>query len=479
MLLPILIALIPVLVTMIMCFIRNVRLVGRIVALGGALQFLLVLACVMPLFLGSVQVLPMTNSFFLTRLDGAFTLLTAGVAACAFIHGSVFYERELFNPKLPNSRNSRNIRINHACAMFFVMAMYGVFLSKNLGYLWITVESAALVSAPLVYFGRTKHSLEATWKYLIICSVGIVFALLGTLLIYASGQHGAVSGGTLSYVDLLSVAPQLNFNLLRFGYLFCLLGYGTLAGMFPLHNWLPDAHSEAPAPSSALLSGSLLNCALFAIFRISQVVTASQHGSVSSETTLWTGTVTVVAASLFLVRQYALKRLFAYSSIENVGVMLVAIGLNSAPLFFLQAINHSIAKVSLFLLSGNIIQATWKKNLRQHHGLWHTAPIWAVLMVLSAFAVVGAPPFGTFLAEWLILMKAVDMRHYVPAALCLTALTLSSVVICMHVGKVILGAPNPNFDYFRPYASSTIPAVLVLLSIILGITSGSTIWFGL
>ena len=476
MFLPILIALIPVLVTIIMCFIRNVRIVGRIVAIGAFLQFLLILAYVMPLFLGSVQILPLTNSFFLTRLDAAFALLTAGVAACSFIHGSVFYERELFSPKPPNSLN---IRINHACAMFFVMAMYGVFLSKNLGYLWISVESTTLLSAPLVYFGRTKHALEATWKYLIICSVGIVFALLGTLFIFASGQHGAVTGGTLSYVKLLEVAPQLDFNLLRFGFVFCLLGYGTKAGMFPLHSWLPDAHSEAPAPSSALLSGSLLNCALFAIFRISQVVTASNHGSLSSETTLWTGTATVVAASLFLIRQYALKRLFAYSSIENVGVMLIAIGLNSGPLFFLQALNHSIAKVSLFLLSGNIVQATWKKNLRQHHGLLQAAPIWGVLMVLSAFAVIGAPPFGTFLAEWLILMKAVDMKYYVPAVLCLVGLSLSFIVICMHIGKVILGSPNPNFDYFRPYASSTIPAILIVCSILLGITSGSTIWRGL
>jgi hydrogenase-4 component F len=459
-----------------MCFIRNVRLVGRIVAAGAALQFLLIMAYVMPLFLGSVQTLPLTHSFYLTKFDAAFVLLTAGVAACAFIHGSVFFERELFNPKPPNGRN---IRLNHSCAMLFVMAMYGVFLSKNLGYLWIAVESTTLLSAPLVYYGRTKHALEATWKYLIICSVGIVFALLGTLFIFASGQHGAVTGGTLSFEKLMEVAPQLDFNLLRFGYVFCLLGYGTKAGMFPLHSWLPDAHSEAPAPSSALLSGSLLNCALFAIFRIGQVVAASHHGSLSGETTLWTGTATVVAASLFLIRQYALKRMFAYSSIENVGVMLVAIGLNSGPLFFLQALNHSIAKVSLFLLSGNIVQATWKKNLRQHHGLFQSAPVWAVLMVLSSFAIIGAPPFGTFLAEWLILMKAVDMRYYVPAGLCLVGLSLSFIVICMHVGKVVLGSPNAKFDYFRPIASSTIPAILILCSIALGVTSASTIWRGL
>ena len=473
MLLPILIGVIPVILTAAMRWVRNVRDIGRMVAAGALLQFILLLIYVLPLFLGNVLVLQLTPSFLLTKIDAAFALLTAGVAACSFIHGSIFYERELYSPKPPNSVD---IRINHACAMFFVLAMYGVFLSKNLGYLWISVESTTLLSAPLVYFSRTKHALEATWKYLIICSVGIVFALLGTLFIFASSQHGAIAGGTLHLFRLMEVAPKLDFTLLRFGFVFCLLGYGTKAGMFPLHSWLPDAHSEAPAPSSALLSGSLLNCALFAIWRISEVVTASSHGQLSSETTLWTGTATVVAASFFLIRQYALKRLFAYSSMENVGVMLIAIGLNSGPLFFLQALNHSIAKVCLFLVSGNIVQATWKKNLRQHSGLLTAAPIWAVLMVLAAFAVTGAPPFGAFLSEWQILMRAIDLHYYVPAILCLIGLSLSFIVICMHVGKVILGTPSANFQYFRPIASSTIPALLILCSLILGITSGSTVW---
>ncbi len=473
MLLPALIAAIPIALTLFMCFVRNIRYIGRVVAAGSLLQFLLLLVYTLPLFLGKVSVLQLSPSFLLTKIDAAFALLTAGVAACSFIHGSIFYERELFSPKPPSSLN---VRINHICALFFVLAMFGVFLSKNLGYLWISVESTTLLSAPLVYFSRTKHALEATWKYLIICSVGIVFALLGTLFIFASGQHGAIAGGSLNLTHLLEVAPKLDFTLLRFGFVFCLLGYGTKAGMFPLHSWLPDAHSEAPAPSSALLSGSLLNCALFAIWRISEVVNASHHGQLSSETTLWTGTATVVAASFFLIRQYALKRLFAYSSIENVGVMLIAIGLNSGPLFFLQALNHSIAKVCLFLVSGNVVQATWKKNVRQHCGLLTAAPAWAVLMVLGAFAVTGAPPFGAFLSEWMILMRAIDLHYYIPAALCLLGLSLSFVVIAMHVGKVILGTPNANFQYFRPLASSAIPAILILCSLLLGVTTASTVW---
>jgi hydrogenase-4 component F len=279
--------------------------------------------------------------------------------------------------------------------------------------------------------------------------------------------------------ELLAIAPKLDFKLLRFGFIFCLLGYGTKAGMFPLHSWLPDAHSEAPAPSSALLSGALLNCALFAIWRVSEIIVASQHSQLSSETTLWAGTATVVAASFFLIRQYALKRLFAYSSIENVGVMLVAIGLNSGGLFFLQALNHSIVKVALFLLSGNVVLGTGKTNIGQQTGLMASAPSWAVLMALGAFASTGAPPFGTFLSELLILMRAIDLHYYVNAALLLVALALSCIVLCMHIGKVVLGAPNTALHYFRPLATSVIPALLVIGSLFLGLTTGSSIWHSL
>jgi hydrogenase-4 component F len=455
-------------------YIRDARFMTRLVAAASVLQFILLVVWVYPLVVGEVPSIDLSPDFFLYKIDAAFILLTSGIATGSFLHGIVFYTRELSAPKPPSLME---LRINYGCALLFVLAMYVVFLSKNLGYLWICVEATTLLSAPLVYFSRTKHALEATWKYLIICSVGIVFALLGTLFIFASSQHGAIEGGgSLQINQLMAVAPQLKFNLLRFGYVFCLLGYGTKAGMFPLHSWLPDAHSEAPAPSSALLSGCLLNCALFAIWRISEIVAAAHNGLLSSETTLWTGTATILAASFFLIRQYALKRLFAYSSIENVGVMLVAIGLNSGPLFFMQALNHSIAKVCLFLIAGNIVQATWKKNLRQHYGLMKCSPLWAMLLILAAFAGTGAPPFGMFLSEWMILMKTVDKGYYVNFACCLIGISLSFVVICMHIGRVVLGAPNPNFQYFKPISSSAVPALLLICALLLGITTGSTIW---
>lgn len=468
------IALIPFALAALLYFVRGCRAASLITAGAGWLQMIGWVYLLMPLFNGTTAVLEITEDFFLTRLDASFILLTAAVACASFTHAVVFFDREEIGA---HAQSSRNVRIHHILSMFFVGVMYLTFMCKNLGYLWICVESTTLLSAPLVFFGRNKNALEATWKYLIICSVGISFALLGTLFIFASSQHGAVAGGgTLSTDKLMAAATQLDPKLLRFGFIFCLLGYGTKAGMFPLHSWLPDAHSEAPAPSSALLSGSLLNCALFAVWRVNEIVDASTRAPLMNQITVWAGTITVVAASLFLIRQYALKRLFAYSSIENVGVMLCAIGLNSGLLFFMQALNHSITKVALFLLSGNIIQGFGKKSLKQQTGLMASAPGWAVLITMAAFAATGAPPFGTFLSELLILMQAMDQHFYVNAALLLLGLSLSFIVICKHVGGVILGAPNQNMEYFKPLASNAIPALLVLCSLLLGLSAGTSLW---
>ncbi len=301
------------------------------------------------------------------------------------------------------------------------------------------------------------------------CWLHFAFALFGTVLIFASSQHGAGSHGTLNISELLRSGGTLNYPLLRLGFVFCLLGYGTKAGIFPLHSWPPDAHSKAPAPASALLSATLLNSALFAIFRISEIVSA--HGTLARQILLVLGTITVVAASFSLVRQFGLKRLWAYSSIENVGLMLVAIGLASPDLFFLQALNHSLAKVALFLLSGNIIQATGTKELSEIKGLLALSPTWAVLLGMAAFAVTGAPPFGSFISELYILVESADKHLWVVVIALTFALTLSFIAVCIHVGRLIWGTERPSFTAFRPVASSVFPAILLLCSLLAGTTA--------
>lgn len=445
---------------------HNGNLVRRVIALILWLQIPFLICLFGDLLLDQDLQIELVSGFVITRTSFLFLLLTTFVFANALSHAPVFFEqeRQAYNePRL-------HVRWFYFASSVFLLSMYFVFICDNLGYLWISIEATTLSSALLVYYARTKHALEATWKYLIICSVGIAFALFGTVLIFAASQHGAGTHGTLNISELTKASTTLNYPLLRLGFVFCLLGYGTKAGIFPLHSWLPDAHAEAPAPASALLSGALLNGALFAIYRLSEIV--SGHPSLARQLPLALGTITVVAASFFLVRQFSLKRLWAYSSIENVGLMLVAIGLASPALFFLQALNHSLAKASLFLLSGNVIQATGAKELSDIKGILVLSPVWAVLIALSAFAVTGAPPFGSFVSEIYILMQSADKHLWIIVAALVFALTLSFIAVFIHVARFIWGQPKPNTRQFSPWASSIFPAILIFCTLIAG-TSGA------
>lgn len=458
---------IPLLATIVAGVLPSVRLTRIIVPALCWLQVGFGLFVLLPLLNGDIAYLQFAEEFRTDRYGALFLLLTSFVVACSLTHANSYFQKE----ETSGDYNRAHEKLFYCCSSIFLIAMTSVFLCDNLGILWISTEATTLSSAALVYFARTKHSLEATWKYLIICSVGIAFALLGTILIFASSQHGAILHGSLNLSELTAHATSLEYPLLRLGFIFALVGYGTKAGIFPLHSWLPDAHSEAPAPASAMLSGGLLNCALFAIWKLSQLVTSAQHDVLSSGLLLAMGAITAMAACLFLVRQHGLKRLWAYSSIENVGIMLIAIGLGSGALFFLQALNHSISKVALFLLAGNVIQATGTKRLSEIRGLLDATPCWSVLLVLSTLCVTGVPPSGTFVSEWLILTEIAERGNYVIAGVLLVALTVTFIAVAIHVAGLLFGTARESVKQFHPVATSFIPALLVVFALASGITT--------
>jgi len=463
------ILLFPVALAVLCLLLGRASRAGLAVAAGGWLYVALLAVQLIPFVLGVGGRLPLLPGLALEKLGACFLLLTAVVVACALSHAHAFFSSERQSASSPSDRQ---VLLFYVFALVFLLSMSAVYICDNLGLLWVSIEATTLTSAGLVYFRRDKHAIEATWKYLIICSVGLAFALLGTIFLFSASQHGLADGGSLNISDLIQQAPGLEPTLMKLGFIFCLAGYGTKAGVFPLHSWLPDAHSEAPAPASAMLSGSLLNCALFALWRLLQIASGVPGSHFCQEMTLWAGIVTVVAASLFLVRQHGLKRLWAYSSIENVGLMLVALGLGSAPLFLLQAVNHSVAKVSLFLLSGNIIQLAGTKQLSELRGLWSAAPGWAALFALSALAVTGVPPFGSFISEWLILVSSFESRHWLAAVLLLLGLSLAFIAVCLHAGKVLTGSPRSEIEPARTCSRSVVPAALVLVSVVLGLVIG-------
>lgn len=420
-----------------------------------------------PALLSNQTILNFSVDFSIDKIGACFLLLTNFIAASSITHSAWFFANEKL---LGRGEEPQHEKLFYVACALFVTAMSFVFLTDNLGLLWVSIEATTLFSAALVYFSRDKHSLEATWKYLIVCSVGIAFALLGIILIFASSQHGAIPGGSMSIRLLVEHAKELQPKLLQLGYIFCLLGFGTKAGVFPLHTWLPDAHSEAPAPASALLSGALLNCALFAICQVTAILKVSEHALLATSLPVIWGALTALAASFFLIHQFGIKRLWAYSSVENVGIMLFAIGLGSAPLFFFQALNHSLAKVALFLLSGNIIQSAGTKDLSHIRGILQVSPSWGITFAAAAAAVTGMPPFGGFVAEWMILSRCENLTQGIAAGVLLFALALSFIAVSLHVGRILWGKPKHQTVVHPTFASTIIPLLLCIFSLLAGIT---------
>ncbi|MHB1458645.1 MAG: proton-conducting transporter transmembrane domain-containing protein [Armatimonadota bacterium] len=457
-----LITCLPLLMAILGLIPRAARWLPRAAAILLGLQIPVVIWVCLPVFSGSII------DYGALRIDGigaAFVIITTLVAAASMVHAAML---------LPAERSEGHEITNRRFCLFytlsglFIIAMYAVPLSQNIGYLWIAVEATTLMSAPLINYHHGRNSLEATWKYLLLCSVGIAFALFGTILIMAA-QHSFANGETLMLNDLISRAKDMDPRLLRLGFIFCLLGYGTKAGIFPLHNWLPDAHSESPSPVSALLSGALLNCALVAIWRLSQVVAASDQAELVRQLLVPAGAITVIAASLMLVRQHDLKRMLAYSSVEHVGLLTLAIGIGSGQLFILHAFNHSIVKVALFLMAGGILHAYGTKELSRLGGILKASPIWGIVLITAGFAIAGSPPFGTFISEWLLLRDMFSSGEILAAIVMIVGLTITFIAITTHVGRVVFGHER-NPAKTRPVRSWALtPALLMVVSLVAGI----------
>jgi len=424
------------------------------------LQVPLVLWICLPAFSG-VRIV--WGDFAIDGLGAAFTCITTIVVAAALIQASFLLPAGRANHPM----SDRRFCLFYTLAGLFVVAMYSAPLAQNLGYMWMALEATTLMSAPLVDFHRNRASLEATWKYLLLCSVGIAFALFGTVLFFAA-QHGLLQG-TLSTPGLMATAKSLDPKLLRVAYVFCLLGYGTKAGIFPLHNWLPDAHSEAPAPVSAMLSGALLNCALVGIWRVSQIVSAAGQDDFVRGLLVPAGAITVLAAGLMLIRQHDLKRMWAYSSVEHVGLLVVAIGMGAGPIFVLHAFNHSLAKTALFLISGNILEVLGTRSLSKLSGILRFAPLWGIVLVGAGFAIAGSPPFGTFLSEWLLLKTTFTGNQVFASVALVAGLTIAFLGVMSHLAGVVFG-PESDKSKLKPVPSwAAAPAVLLAGSLVAGI----------
>ncbi|MDR0466107.1 MAG: NADH dehydrogenase FAD-containing subunit [Deltaproteobacteria bacterium] len=361
-----------------------------------------------------------------------------------------------------------------AFLVFFLAAMTLVACTRRLDILWVGIECTTLATAPLIYFHRRRRSLEAAWKYLLLCSVGIAMALLGIILLsIAFHLPGAPEAVSLNLPDLVAAAPQAQAPWLKAAFIFILVGYGVKMGLSPLHNWLPDAHSEAPSLVSALLSGALLNCAFLGILRAHQILLAADLGDFSGGLLVFFGLLSMGTAMIFIVGMGHFKRMLAYSSVEHMGVLALGVGLGGNAVFgaMLHAVNHSLTKAMLFLLAGNILRHYSSTSSLDVSGMRHAMPLTATLWMAGFLAVAGSPPFGLFVSEFSILQAMLQQDGFVIASLYLFFLAVIFVGMSVPVLRMVQASPPPDLPPGRVenLLNTGPPLVLCALTLMLGL----------
>lgn len=382
-----------------------------------------------------------------------------------------FYAISYLNNEPQEKLHGLIYRFYHMFFHIFTLSMLLVTLSNNIGFMWIAMELATISSVVLVGLYQTPEALEAAWKYLILCGVGIGLALLGTVIIYFAAHPYLPGEQGLLWTSLLTQAPHFSSKLLAVAFVFLFIGYGTKVGFFPLHNWLPDAHAEGPSPISALLSGLLLNIALLAILRFKLILDYTTLAHFVSFLLLLFGFINLLFAALSLLRQRELKRLFAYSSIEHMGLISIALGLGTPLAYlagFLHILMHSLSKTAAFLSSGAIIQRFHTQTMSQLKGLSSSVPISGWCILLSSFIILGMPPSGLFFSEILLILATLETHFWLLIPL-LLGLGISFLAIFSRIQSVVFSAhPTP----IQPLHDTQHLSWPVILHLVLAISAG-------
>lgn len=379
--------------------------------------------------------------FFVDPLNVFLILLTAFVGFTTALFSRPYMRNEHAHGRLSSAR----LRLYHSMFQLFMGTMLVALSTNNLGILWVAMEAATLTTVLLVALYRTPASLEAAWKYFILCGVGIAQALFGTILIYFAAERvlGAEHGALL-WTHLDGVKAQLEPTVLSLAFVFILVGYGTKTGLVPLHNWLPDAHAEGPTPVSAVLSGLLLNVALYAVIRCKVLVDGALGSAFAGQLMMGFGLLTVVAAAFYLSRQKDIKRLFGFSSIEHMGLITFAFGMGGPVANFAALLHmtvHSLTKSAIFFAVGHAAQMAGTQIIADIRGLLKRSPTVGWGLLIGTLAILGLPPFGVFASEFLLLTTAI--KHYPWAApILLIALGVAFAAMLGKVQDMVLGEPN-------------------------------------
>ncbi|MBI4820507.1 MAG: hydrogenase [Deltaproteobacteria bacterium] len=406
------------------------------------------------------------------QLGGWLVLDPLGRLILSFL-STLFLISSFYVPRYLEERGSRPNRVFTGALLVFLAAMSAMVMSHHLGLMWVTIEAATLSAAPLLYFDRNARSLEAIWKYLMVGSVGIAIALLGSFfLAYSALQSGL--GSSLLFEDLVREAPRLSKPWLRSGFVLLLVGYGTKMGLAPMHSWKPDAYGEAPGIAGALLAGGLTNCAFVAVLRFVQICQAAGEIELTRKLLVAMGLLSMSVAAAFVIRQQDYKRMLAYSSVEHMGILSFGVGLGglgaSAAVYHM--INNGLGKGVLFLAAGNLHRAYGSKLTNDVAGAVRRLPGTGPLLLAGFFAITGAPPFGPFMSELMIVKAAFSTGHFVGGAIFLSALGLVFAGMGATVLSMALGKPprkDTRSQYRESLATVGPPLVFLVLVFMMGV----------
>jgi hydrogenase-4 component F len=384
--------------------------------------------------------------------------------------GVIHFLCMLYAPGYLRLRPERPNRVLCSCLLFSLSMMSLVVVSHHLGLMWVAVEATTLATAPSLYFNHNPRSLQATWKYLLICSVGIALALLGSLFLAYSALHAGVKTSLL-FEELVREAPELSIPWLRAAFVLLFVGYGTKMGLAPMHTWKPDAYGEAPGMVGALMAGGVTNCSFFAILRAYQVTAAAREGEFAERIMIFMGLLSMVTAAVFMIRQADFKKLLAYSSVEHMGILVLGVGIGGKTgilASLLHVINNAMTKGVLFLSAGNIHRAYGSRLASDVQGAIRSLPLSGSLFLAGFLAGCGSPPFSPFVSEFSVLTAALASGRYGVAAMFLAAMLAVFIGMGLTVTTVVFGKPShPSSEVPFPDGFSTGAPIVAFMAIVL------------
>ncbi|MBI5194882.1 MAG: hydrogenase 4 subunit F [Nitrospirae bacterium] len=469
------ILLIPLITAVICYIIRGVRATGYANMAGACMLAVFSVPAIISSVSSPLEM--MNGMLYMDALSGYIMSLVIFLSLASAIYSVGYLEHEL----KAGLMDLKGIKRYYTLFHLFIFTMLLVTMANNLAVMWIAIEATTIVSALLIALGFSKRpmAIEAAWKYIILCTVGITFALLGIFITYYASISVTGGEGILNWTALKGIAGRLNPSTMKLAFIFILVGYGTKAGLAPVHNWLPDAHSEAPSPISALLSGILLNTAFYGVLRFISITEPSTGDIFTGNLLIIFGLVSIGISSVFMLVQDNYKRLLAYSSIEHMGIISLGAGIGGLAGFygaFLHILNHALSKPLMFFTSGRIQAHYGSTKIENVCGVLSSMPLLGTLTFIGALSLAGAPPFNIFLSEFTILKAGIDKGLWTAVGLFLFFAVIVFYGVLSGFGKILLGNKKPEFriqnnsDSRADIFSNMIMIGMASMIILLGVT---------